>query len=168
RPAGNARLEGLYSSGPMLLTQCEAEGFRRITFFPDRPDVLARFEATLRADRAAFPVLLSNGNLAGAGALPDGRHFARWVDPWPKPSYLFALVAGALDRQTARYTTAGGRAVEVNVWAAPEDVPRCCHALDCVLRAMAWDERRFGRSYDLDVFNVVAAQDFTMGAMENK
>jgi aminopeptidase N len=168
RPAENARLEGLYSSGAMLLTQCEAEGFRRITFFPDRPDVLARFEVTLRADRSAFPVLLSNGNLADSGVLDGNRHFARWVDPWPKPCYLFALVAGALERQSARFTTSEGRAVEVNVWAAPEDVPRCAHALDCVLRAMDWDQRRFGRCYDLDVFNVVAAQDFTMGAMENK
>ena len=168
RPCDNARLEGLYTSGDMLLTQCEAEGFRRITFFPDRPDVLARFAVSLRAPRAAYPVLLANGNLEDSGALADGRHYARWIDPHPKPCYLFALVAGALEKQSARFSTTEGREVEVNVWAAAEDVPRCRHALDCVLRAMAWDERRFGRCYDLAVFNVVAAQDFTMGAMENK
>ena len=167
-PAGNTRLEGLYASEASLITQCEAEGFRRITYFIDRPDVSSRYRVTLRADRARYPVLLSNGNPDGAGDLPDGRHYARWVDPHPKPSYLFALVAGNLDRVSAPFRSMEGRAVTVNVWADPTDVPRCRHALDCALAAMRWDENRFGRAYDLDVFNIVAAQDFTMGAMENK
>ncbi|MCX7557697.1 aminopeptidase N [Xanthomonadaceae bacterium JHOS43] len=168
QPRANTRLEGLYVSRGALFTQCEAEGFRRITFFPDRPDVSAVFDVTLRADREHFPVLLSNGDPAGAGDLADGRHFARWHDPHPKPCYLFALVAGRLDRVSAPFTTMEGRAVEVNIWAEPADVPRCEYALGATLRAMAWDERRFGRAYDLSVFNIVAAQDFTMGAMENK
>jgi aminopeptidase N len=167
-PRANTRLEGLYASGPMLLTQCEAEGFRRITFFVDRPDNLARFSVELRADAARYPVLLSNGNPAGSGTLEGGRHYARWIDPYPKPSYLFALVAGALDCVQARFTTMQGSDVEVRIWADRKDVARCRHALDSTLRAMAWDERRFGRAYDLEVYNIVAAQDFTMGAMENK
>jgi aminopeptidase N len=167
-PARNTRLEGLYASGASLFTQCEAEGFRRITFFIDRPDVSARYTVTLRGDRARYPVLLSNGNPEDAGDLPEGRHYARWVDPHPKPSYLFALVAGKLDRVTAPFRSMEGRAITLNVWADPADVPRCKHALDSALAAMRWDETRFGRAYDLDVFNIVAAQDFTMGAMENK
>ena len=167
-PAANTRLEGLYASGGMLLTQCEAEGFRRITFFPDRPDVLSVYDVTLRADRASYPVLLANGDPLQSGELEGGRHWARWHDPHPKPSYLFALVAGDLDRLSADFSTAEGREVTVNIWAAKHDVPRCQHALDSVLAAMRWDEQRFGRCYDLDVFNVVAAHDFNMGAMENK
>jgi aminopeptidase N len=167
-PERNTRLEGLYASQGALFTQCEAEGFRRITWFVDQPDVSARYAVTLRADAASYPVLLSNGNPAGAGALPDGRHWARWVDPFPKPSYLFALVAGQLDCLRETFRCADGREVAVQVWADPADVGRCRHALESTLRAMAWDERRFGRIYDLDVFNIVAAQDFTMGAMENK
>jgi aminopeptidase N len=167
-PQRNTRLEGLYASEASLFTQCEAEGFRRITFFIDRPDVSARYTTTLRASRARYPVLLSNGDPDGAGELPDGRHWARWVDPHPKPSYLFALVAGRLDRVSAEFRTMEGRDVAVQVWAAPDDVERCRHALDSALRAMRWDEQRFGRAYDLSVFNIVAAQDFTMGAMENK
>jgi aminopeptidase N len=168
RPEANTRLEGLYASGASLFTQCEAEGFRRITWFIDRPDVSARYDVTLRADAARYPVLLSNGDPAGNGTLPDGRHWARWVDPHPKPSYLFALVAGRLDCVRAPFRTMEGREVAVQVWADPADVPRCRHALDCALAAMRWDEERFGRAYDLSVFNIVAAQDFTMGAMENK
>ncbi len=168
QPDRNTRLEGLYLSRGALFTQCEAEGFRRITWFIDRPDVSTIYDVTLIADRARFPVLLSNGDLVETGELDGGRHFARWHDPHPKPSYLFALVAGDLSRVTASFTTMEGRAVEVNVWAEPVDVARCNYALGAVLRAMAWDERRFGRAYDLSVFNVVAAQDFTMGAMENK
>ncbi|MCB1553159.1 MAG: aminopeptidase N [Xanthomonadales bacterium] len=167
-PRRNTRLEGLYCSGPMLLTQCEAEGFRRITFFVDRPDVSASFEVTLRADRTRYPVLLCNGNPAGNEDLDDGRHLARWHDPHPKPCYLFALVAGDIERVRAPFETADGRAVDVSVWAERADVPRCGFALASTLRAMRWDEQRFGRCYDLDVFNIVAAQDFTMGAMENK
>jgi aminopeptidase N len=167
-PERNTRLEGLYASERSLFTQCEAEGFRRIAFYIDRPDVSAKFDVTLRADRVRYPVLLSNGNPAGAGELEGGRHWARWVDPFPKPSYLFAVVAGTLDRVSAPFRTMEGRDVQVNVWADPKDVPRCRHALECTLRAMRWDEQRFGRAYDLEVFNIVAAQDFTMGAMENK
>jgi len=167
-PAGNTRLEGLYRSGELLLTQCEAEGFRRITFFPDRPDVMARWRITLRAARAAFPVLLANGNPVGARDLGDGRHEACWENPHPTPSYLFAIAAGALERVTKTVRTRDDRPVELNVWAEPGDVARCAYALGAVERSLRWDEDRFGRVYDLDVFNVVAAQDFTMGAMENK
>jgi aminopeptidase N len=167
-PDRNTRLEGLYASGPMLLTQCEAEGFRRITFFIDRPDVLARYSVELRADRERYPVLLSNGNPAGSGELDGGRHYACWADPHPKPSYLFALVAGRIECVEAPFSTIENRAVTVRIWADPRDVDRCRHALDSTLRAMRWDEQRFGRAYDLDVYNIVAAQDFTMGAMENK
>lgn len=167
-PQANTRLEGLYVSRGALFTQCEAEGFRRITFFPDRPDVSSVFDVVLRADRARYPVLLSNGDPVEQGELPDGRHYARWHDPHPKPSYLFALVAGDLQRVSAPFTTMEGRRVEVNVWAEAADVARCEFALGAALRAMEWDERRFGRAYDLSVFNIVAAQDFTMGAMENK
>ncbi|MGQ0799043.1 MAG: aminopeptidase N [Pseudomarimonas sp.] len=167
-PQANTRLEGVYASGPMLLTQCEAQGFRRITYFIDRPDVLARYRVELRGNAKRYPVLLSNGNPAAAGELPDGRHFARWIDPHPKPSYLFALVAGDIDCVEAPFTTSEGRAVAVRVWTERSDVERCRHALECALRALRWDEQRFGRAYDLDVFNIVAVQYFTMGAMENK
>ena len=172
RPAANTALEGLYLSGPretgFLLTQCEAEGFRHITFFPDRPDVLARFTVTLRADRARFPVLLAGGNPDGAGELEGARHWARFVDPHPKPSYLFALVAGHLQRIARDYVTAEGRAVTLNIWAEADAIERCHYALDALERAMRWDEQVYGRNYDLDVFHVVATNDFNMGAMENK
>ena len=167
-PSANTALEGLYTSGALLLTQCEAEGFRRITFFIDRPDVLSVYAVELRAERARYPVLLANGNPAGSGELENGRHFARWQDPHPKPCYLFAIAAGRMERVSAPYITSEGRHVEVNVWAEPGFAPRCEYALGATLRAMRWDEQRFGRCYDLDVFNIVAAQDFTMGAMENK
>ena len=168
RPDKNTRLEGLYASGPMLLTQCEAQGFRRITWFLDRPDVLATYSVELRANKACYPVLLSNGNPAGSGDLGDGRHFSRWIDPHPKPSYLFALVAGDIACVEAPFITSEGRHVDVRVWTEPADAERCRHALECTLRALRWDEQRFGRAYDLDVFNIVAVQHFTMGAMENK
>lgn len=167
-PRANTRLEGLYLSGPMLLTQCEAEGFRRITFFLDQPDVQSSFEVELRADKSRYPVLLSNGNPAGSGELEDGRHWARWHDPHPKPAYLFAVVAGDIDCLHAPFTTMEGREVAVRVWAERRDVPRCRFALEATLRAMRWDEERFGRAYDLEQFNIVATQHFTMGAMENK
>ncbi|HJU38579.1 MAG TPA: M1 family aminopeptidase, partial [Tahibacter sp.] len=171
-PAANSALQGLYLSGSeergFLVTQCEAQGFRRITFFPDRPDVLARYTVTLRADRARFPVLLSNGNPAGAGDLPDGRHYARWDDPHPKPSYLFALVAGRLESIERPYATADGRAVILRIFAEPDAIGRCGYAMDALERAMRWDEERYGRNYDLDVFHIVATHDFNMGAMENK
>ncbi|PWK82108.1 aminopeptidase N [Fulvimonas soli] len=172
RPAENTALEGLYLSGSreagFLLTQCEAEGFRRITFFPDRPDVLARFTVTLRADRARFPVLLAGGNPDGAGELPGGRHWARFVDPHPKPSYLFALVAGRLEKIERDYRTADGRAVKLAIWSEADAIGRCRYALGALERAMRWDEETYGRNYDLDVFHVVATHDFNMGAMENK
>ncbi len=167
-PAGNTRLEGLYRSGALLLTQCEAEGFRRITFFVDRPDVMPTWRIVLRADPRAFPVLLANGNPAGERLLPDGRHEAAWENPHPTPSYLFAIAAGPLDRVSRGLETIEGRHITINVWADPADVPRCAYALGAAERALRWDEQRFGRAYDLDVFNIVAAQDFTMGAMENK
>ncbi|MBE5317049.1 MAG: aminopeptidase N [Xanthomonadales bacterium] len=167
-PSANTALEGLYTSGALLLTQCEAEGFRRITFFIDRPDVLSVYAVELRAERARYPVLLANGNPAGSGELDRGRHYTRWQDPHPKPCYLFAIAAGRMERVSAPYITSEGRHVEVNVWAEPGFAPRCEYALGATLRAMRWDEQRFGRCYDLDVFNIVAAQDFTMGAMENK
>ncbi|NII55872.1 aminopeptidase N [Luteibacter sp. SG786] len=172
RPAENTALEGLYLSGSrdngFLLTQCEAEGFRHITFFPDRPDVLSRYTVTLRADRQRFPVLLAGGNPDGAGELDGGRHWARFVDPHPKPSYLFAVVAGRLERISHDYTTADGRAVALHIWAEPDAIGRCGYAMDSLIRSMQWDERVYGRNYDLDVFHVVATHDFNMGAMENK
>ena len=171
-PARNSQLCGLYLSGRrghgFLLTQCEAQGFRRITFFPDRPDVLARYDVTLVADKARFPVLLAGGEEAGSGDLPDGRHFARFVDPHPKPSYLFALVAGRLEKIERAYRTADGRDVSLRLWAEADAIDRCHYAMDALERAMRWDERAYGRSYDLPVFNVVATHDFNMGAMENK
>jgi aminopeptidase N len=171
-PAANSQLAGLYVSGSrergFLLTQCEAQGFRRITFFPDRPDVLARYDVTLVADKARFPVLLAGGEQTESGELPDGRHFARFVDPHPKPSYLFALVAGHLERIERPYRTADGQDVVLRLWAEADAIDRCHFALDALERAMRWDERAYGRNYDLPVFNVVATHDFNMGAMENK
>ena len=171
-PARNTALQGLYLSGTheagFLLTQCEAEGFRHITPFIDRPDVLARYDVTLRADRTRFPLLLANGNQVAAGDLPDGRHWARFVDPHPKPSYLFALVAGRLETLEDHFTTAEGRRVRLAIHAEADVIGRCAWAMACLKLAMRWDEERFGRCYDLDVFHIVATHDFTMGAMENK
>ena len=167
-PLANTQLMGLYASNGMLCTQCEAEGFRRITFFPDRPDVLSVYTVRMEADAGAFPVLLSNGNPVEQGTLEDGRHFAEWHDPWPKPSYLFALVAGDLVARTDSFTTCGGREVELGVWVRSEDLPRTEHAMESLKRSMKWDEATFGREYDLDRFNIVAVGDFNMGAMENK
>ncbi|HJT98847.1 MAG TPA: M1 family aminopeptidase, partial [Rhodanobacteraceae bacterium] len=171
-PARNTALQGLYLAGAgergFLLTQCEAEGFRRITWFTDRPDVLARYTVTLRADKARFPLLLANGNCDGEGDLDGGRHWARFVDPFPKPSYLFALVAGRLDRIEDAFVTAEGRRVKLFIHAEADLIGRCAWAMQCLKMAMRWDEERFGRCYDLDVFHVVATREFTMGAMENK
>jgi aminopeptidase N len=171
-PSANSALSGLYLSGEaergFLLTQCEAEGFRRITYYPDRPDVLAPFHVVLRADRARFPVLLANGNPAGSGELDDGRHWAAWDDPHPKPSYLFAVVAGRLERIEQAYVTADGRDVMLRIFAEADAIGRCGYAMDALVRAMRWDEREYGRNYDLDVFHIVATHDFNMGAMENK
>lgn len=172
KPAANTALEGLYLSGSretgFLLTQCEAEGFRHITFFPDRPDVLARYTVTLRANRERFPVLLAGGNPDGAGELEQGRHWARFVDPHPKPSYLFALVAGRLKNIRRDYLTADGRKVALVMWSEANVIDRCHYALDALERCMRWDEKTYGRNYDLDVFHIVATHDFNMGAMENK
>ncbi len=167
-PERNTRLEGLYRSGGLFCTQCEAEGFRRITWYLDRPDVMARFNVRIEADRARYPVLLSNGNPVEEGELPAGRHYAVWDDPFPKPSYLFALVAGDLRHLEEEYTTASGRRVRLRIHVEPENIDRCDHAMRSLVKAMRWDEEQYGREYDLEVFNIVAVNDFNMGAMENK
>ena len=167
-PSANSQLMGLYASNGMLCTQCEAEGFRRITFHPDRPDVMSVYRVTMTGDKALFPVLLSNGNRIDSGDHDDGTHWAIWEDPWPKPSYLFALVAGDLVANHDRFTTMGGREVELNIWVRDGDVERTGHAMAALKASMAWDERVYGREYDLGVFNIVAVSDFNMGAMENK
>ncbi len=167
-PSTNTTLMGLYASNGMLCTQCEAEGFRRITFFPDRPDVLSTYSVRMVGDQAAFPILLCNGNKENEGDLDGGRHFAEWHDPWPKPSYLFALVAGDLVAKSGPFTTMSGREVECNIWVRAEDLERTDHALASLHQSMKWDEETFGREYDLDLYNIVAVSDFNMGAMENK
>ncbi len=167
-PGANTQLMGLYASNGMLCTQCESEGFRRITFFPDRPDVLSTYAVRMEGDKALFPILLCNGNRVDAGENPDGTHWAEWHDPWPKPSYLFALVAGDLVANSKPFTTRSGRIVECNVWVRAEDLARTDHALESLHRSMKWDEDVFGREYDLDLYNIVAVSDFNMGAMENK
>ena len=159
-PQGNTALEGLYMSNGMYCTQCEAEGFRKITFYPDRPDVMAPFRVRVESD---LPVLLSNGNPLGQGA-----GWAEWDDPWPKPAYLFALVAGDLVAHRNSFTTMSGRKVDLNIWVRPGDQDNCAYAMDSLIRSMRWDETAYGREYDLDVFNIVAVDDFNMGAMENK
>jgi aminopeptidase N len=167
-PAANSQLMGLYESGGILCTQCEAEGFRRITFFPDRPDVLSRYRVRMTADKAACPVLLSNGDPVASGASEGGRHWAEWHDPFPKPSYLFALVAGDLVANRDQFVTRSGRTVDLGIWVRPEDLPKTEHAMLALKASMAWDERVYGREYDLAVFNIVAVADFNFGAMENK
>ncbi|WP_068073328.1 aminopeptidase N [Novosphingobium lentum] len=167
-PAANTQLSGLYASNGMLCTQCEAEGFRRITFFPDRPDVLSRYHVRMSGDKAAFPVLLSNGNPVAQGDNADGSHWAEWDDPWPKPSYLFALVAGELLANRASFTTRSGRDVSLAIFVRPGDETRTDHAMRSLIASMTWDEDAYGREYDLDDFNIVAVSDFNAGAMENK
>ena len=159
-PEANTALEGLYLSGGMFCTQCEAEGFRHITWYPDRPDVMAPFHVTINSD---MPVLLSNGN-----PVSQARGRAVWQDPWPKPAYLFALVAGDLRAIPDSFTTMSGRKVALNVWVRPGDEGRAGYAMESLIRSMRWDEQVYGREYDLDVFNIVAVDDFNMGAMENK
>ncbi|RYD41754.1 MAG: aminopeptidase N, partial [Sphingomonadales bacterium] len=166
-PASNTQLSGLYASGGLLCTQCEAEGFRRITFHPDRPDVLSRYKVRMQGDKAAFPILLSNGNCIDKGE-EGNDHWALWEDPWPKPSYLFALVAGDLVVNKDSFTTMSGRAVELGIWVRDGDLDCTGHAMQALKDSMAWDERVYGREYDLDLFNIVAVSDFNMGAMENK
>jgi aminopeptidase N len=167
-PASNSALEGLYVSGEFLLTQCEAQGFRKITWFPDRPDVMTTYRVTMEADRSEFPVLLSNGNRAEAGELSGGRHWVRWEDPFPKPSYLFALVAGDLALVEDHFTTRSGRDVVLRIYVEAENLDRCEHAMQSLIHAMRWDEERFDLEYDLDIYHIVATNDFNMGAMENK
>src|SRR5690348_12046339 len=160
--------EPVIRASNVFCTQCEPEGFRRITYFPDRPDVLSRYTVTLRADRDACPVLLSNGDRIADGELPDGRHFATWRDPFPKPTYLFALVAGDLASLADTFVTASGRSVALRIYATAANVARCRHAMASLKAAMRWDEERFGREYDLDTFMIFCADDFNLGAMENK
>jgi aminopeptidase N len=167
-PASNSALEGLYLSGEFLLTQCEAQGFRKITWFPDRPDVMTTYRVTLEADKTNFPVLLSNGNQAAAGELPAGRHWVRWEDPFPKPTYLFALVAGDLALVEDHFETRSGRHVALRIYVEAENLDRCEHAMQSPINAMRWDEERFDLEYDLDIYHIVATNDFNMGAMENK
>jgi len=164
-PAANTELSGLYTSGGAYFTQCEAEGFRRITFFPDRPDVMARYTTTIVSNEK---VLLSNGNPGETGRTPDGRRFATWTDPHPKPCYLFALVAGDLIAVRDHFTTRSGRRVQLAIWVRAGDEGRCGHAMQALKHSMAWDEQVFGLEYDLDIFNIAAVSDFNMGAMENK
>ena len=167
-PGRNTALKGLYESNGILCTQCEAEGFRRITFYPDRPDVLAKFTTTLRAARADYPFLLSNGNPVARGETGDGRHWVRWEDPFPKPSYLFALVAGDLARLEDTFTTASGREAALHIYSEPHNIARCGHAMAALKKAMRWDEEEYGLEYDLDLYMIVAVDHFNMGAMENK
>lgn len=167
-PSANTQLMGLYRSNSCYCTQCEAEGFRRITYYLDRPDVLAVFTTRIEGSLQDTPRLLSNGNRVDAGELPDGRHFAVWHDPFPKPSYLFALVAGDLALVADRFVTRSGRTVAVEIYVEPGREDRCAYAMDALKRSMRWDEEAFDCEYDLDVFMIVAVSDFNMGAMENK
>ena len=167
-PSKNLALEGLYKSGSMFCTQCEAEGFRRITYFLDRPDVMATYKVTIEADKARYPVLLANGNCVRRADLPGGRHLAEWHDPFKKPCYLFALVAGDLGVLEDEFTTCSGRKVKLQIFARHGLQERCKHAMWSLKESMRWDEERFGREYDLDIFMIVAADDFNAGAMENK
>ena len=167
-PQANTYLEGLYMSAGRFCTQCEPEGFRTITYWPDRPDVLSRFTVRMEGDKAAYPRLLANGNLMESGDLAGGRHYALWNDPFPKPSYLFAMVAGELDVLEDSFVTMSGRRVELRIYVDPGQAPRATYAMDALKRSMRWDEEAFGREYDLDLFMIVAVRDFNFGAMENK
>src|SRR5215813_7013334 len=168
-PSANTQLLGLYRSGAIYCTQCEAEGFRRITYFPDRPDVMAVYTTRIEAEKADAPVLLANGNLVASGDVAGStRHFAVWHDPFPKPSYLFALVGGRLACVEDRFRTMSGREITLRIYVEPGKESRCAYAMDSLKRAMRWDETAFGREYDLDIFMIVAVSDFNMGAMENK
>ncbi len=168
RPQDNTSLEGLYKSRTMFCTQCEAEGFRKITYYLDRPDVMSVYTVSITADQHRYPVLLSNGNLVSSESLEGGRHRAEWHDPFPKPAYLFALVAGELSLIEDSFTTCGGRDVSLRIYVEQKDLDKCDHAMASLKNAMRWDEEVFGREYDLDIFNIVAVDDFNMGAMENK
>ncbi|WP_429238747.1 aminopeptidase N [Aeromonas veronii] len=167
-PAANTALEGLYKSGDAYCTQCEAEGFRRITYYLDRPDILARYSTRITADKAQFPFLLSNGNKVDSGDLDGDRHFVQWQDPFPKPSYLFALVAGDFDVERSHYTTKSGRKVALEIFVDKGNLDRAGFAMESLINSMRWDEQRFGLEYDLDIYMIVAVDFFNMGAMENK
>jgi len=167
-PKANTELSGLYISGGNFCTQCEAEGFRRITYMYDRPDVMAKYTTTITADKAKFPVLLSNGNCVDSGELEGGKHFAKWEDPHPKPTYLFALVAGDLACIKDQYTTVSGRVVDLRIYVQHHNKDQCGYAMRSLKKAMKWDEEVYGREYDLDIYMIVAVDDFNMGAMENK
>jgi aminopeptidase N len=167
-PETNTALEGLYKSSGMFCTQCEAEGFRKITYYLDRPDVMSKFTTTLSADKHHFPVLLSNGNPIASGPEDDGRHWATWEDPFMKPAYLFALVAGDLWCVEDKFTTVSEREVTLRIYVEPENIDKCQHAMTSLKKSMRWDEETYGREYDLDIFMIVAVNDFNMGAMENK
>ena len=166
-PEKNTSLEGLYKSRTMYCTQCEAEGFRKITYYLDRPDVMSEFTTTVAADNK-FPILLSNGNLIGQGDLDNNRHFATWHDPFKKPAYLFALVAGDLAHIEDKFTTCSKRDVTLKIYVELKDLDKCDHAMTSLKNSMRWDEEVYGREYDLDIFMIVAVDDFNMGAMENK
>ncbi|MBM5457740.1 aminopeptidase N [Pseudomonas sp. P66] len=167
-PESNTALEGLYKSGSMFCTQCEAEGFRKITYYLDRPDVMSKFTTTVIAEQHRYPVLLSNGNPVGSGPQDDGRHWATWEDPFMKPAYLFALVAGDLWCVEDTFTRQSGRDVTLRIYVEPENIDKCQHAMTSLKKSMRWDEEVYGREYDLDIFMIVAVNDFNMGAMENK
>lgn len=167
-PEKNTALSGLYRSNKMYCTQCEAEGFRRITYYPDRPDVLSSFTTTIVADRTNYPVLLSNGNKVSSGEMADNRHYVQWHDPFKKPCYLFALVAGSLYKIADKFTTQSKRQVALEIYVEPQNKDKCDYAMGALKRSMAWDEKAYGREYDLDVYMIVAVNDFNMGAMENK
>ncbi|MBF0186339.1 MAG: aminopeptidase N [Magnetococcales bacterium] len=167
-PEKNTALEGLYKTDGLFCTQCEAEGFRKITFFLDRPDILTSFTTRIEADKSRYPVLLSNGNRTDSGELANGRHYVVWEDPFPKPSYLFALVAGDLALLSDTHTTPSGRTVTLEIYADHNDINHCRHAIDSLKKSMVWDEEVYGREYDLDIYMIVAVRDFNMGAMENK
>lgn len=167
-PANNTALEGLYVSNGMFCTQCEAQGFRRITYFIDRPDVMSTFRVRIEAFKANYPILLSNGNEVERGDSADGRHYVVWDDPFPKPSYLFALVAGRLGMMEDSFTTKSGMDVVLRIFAEEDDLDKCPHAMDSLIKSMKWDEEVYGLEYDLEIFNIVAVSHFNMGAMENK
>jgi aminopeptidase N len=167
-PQANTALEGLYLSSSMLCTQCEAQGFRKITWFLDRPDVMSRFKTTLSADKVKYPVLLSNGNCIAQGELADNRHWVSWEDPFAKPCYLFALVAGQLECVADEFTTMSGRRIHLKIFVEEHNLDKCAHAMQSLKNAMRWDEESYGREYDLDLYMIVAVDHFNMGAMENK
>lgn len=168
KPQENTSLEGLYKSSGNFCTQCEAQGFRKITYYQDRPDVMARFTTTIVADKTRYPVLLSNGNPVDAQDYADGTHSVTWEDPYKKPSYLFALVAGQLEVVKDTFVTMSGREIDCRIYVEAHNIDKCDHAMRSLKKSMQWDEQTFGREYDLDIYMIVAVDDFNMGAMENK